>query len=156
MGMSDASTRVLHGLEQVEELLAEPRPLCLALLAIEPRVATAGAHLQPVDATALIEAVAVRLRETLRPYDELQRLADGRFVITLPTLAGAEVLGRRMARLFHIVAEPYQLAGGEVPVRALLGAAVRTPQDQPAGFLARVLTAVDTARAGDGRAPVLV
>lgn len=152
--MSDVSSSALLGLAQIEERLADPEPLCLALLVIEPRSTAEGTPWHP--APALIEAVTQRLRETLRPYDELRVLADGRFAIVLPTLADAGTLARRMNHVFRVIDAPYHLAGAELRVRALLGAAVRTPQDGPTDFLAKVVAAVDAARDSDGRHPVLL
>lgn len=152
--MSDVTSPTLLGLEQLEERLADPEPLCLALLTIEPRSTAEGTPWLP--APALVEAVTDRLRDALRPYDELRLLTDGRFAITMPTLAGTGPLLNRMNELFGVVQAPYRLAGTELYVRALLGAAVRTPQEAAADFLVRVVAAVETARARDGRSPILI
>ncbi len=151
--MSDVSSPALLGLGQIEERLADPEPLCLALLRIEPRSAAEGTPWQP--AAALTEAVTVRLRGSLRAYDELRILADGRFAIIMPTLATPEALEVRLAEVFEVIDAPYRLAGTELLVRVLLGAAVRTPGEAAASFLSRVTAGVDAARDGDGRRPVV-
>lgn len=152
--MSDVSPPTLLGLEQIEQRLAEPEPLCLALLVIEPRSTAEGTPWQP--APALIEAVTVRLRETLRPYDELRLLADGRFAVILPTLADTSALQSRITRVFEAVDAPYRLAGTELRVRALLGAGVRIPGEPANDFLSRIVDGVESARDADGRRPAIV
>ncbi|MEL6981875.1 MAG: hypothetical protein AAFO29_05580 [Actinomycetota bacterium] len=152
--MSDVSPPALLGLEQVEDRLTEPEPLCLVLLAVEPRSAGEGTPWQP--ATALVEAITGRLRAAMRPYDELRLLADGRFVLILPTLASTDDLRRSVTRLFEAVDAPYPMAGTELRTRTLLGAGVRTPGESPAEFLGRIVAAVDAARDSDGHHPVLV
>lgn len=154
MGMSDVSPPALLGLEQVEARLAEPEPVCLALLVVEPRSAAEGTPWQP--APALIEAITGRLRAAMRPYDELRLLADGRFAVILPTLASTEELGHKMVRLFETVDAPYPMAGTELRVRTLLGAGVRTPGETAAEFLGRIVGGVETARDHDGRHAVVV
>ncbi len=152
--MSDVSPPALLGLEQIEERLGEPEPLCLALLVIEPRSAAEGTPWQP--APALVEAVTTRLRSSMRPYDELRLLADGRFAIILPTLAEIDAIETRMGEVFDVVDAPYRLAGTELRVRALLAAGVRAAGEPPTDFLARIVGGVETARDRDGRRPVVV
>jgi len=152
--MSDVSPPALLGLEQIKERLGEPEPLCLALLIIEPRSAAEGTPWQP--APALVEAVTDRLRASMRPYDELRQLADGRFAIILPTLAEVDAIETRMSEVFEVVDAPYRLAGTELRVRALLAAGVRAAGEPPTGFLARVVEGIDAARDRDGRRPVVV
>lgn len=152
--MSDLSPPVLLGLEQIEARLAEPEPLCLVLLVVEPRSAAEGTPWQP--APALIEAITGRLRSVMRPYDELRLLADGRFAVILPTLATTDDLRRSVTRLFETVDAPYPMAGTELRTRTLLGAGVRVPGESPAEFLTRIVDGVEAARDEDGRRPVLV
>ena len=154
--MPDVSSSALLGLERIEERLAVPEPLCLALLVVERRPGGDDTIGSTATDRALLDAVATRLRELLRPYDDLRMLADGRFVITLPTLADAAALEARWTRIFDTVRQPYRVAGTEIGVRTLLGAAVRTPQERPGDFLTRVVGAVEMARAGDGRQPILL
>jgi len=139
-------------LPQLEHRLADPEPMCLAMVAVEP-VAPATGQWTPTQ--ALIEEVKRRLGDNLRRYDELDLLEDGRFVIVLRTLADASVLASRMQRIFEALDAPYVVDGTELQVRALLGAAIRMPQEDTQTFLSRVLSAVDEARRSGGRAPVI-
>jgi GGDEF domain-containing protein len=152
--MADVASPIPAGLESIEDRLSEPEPMCLALLAIEPGPAPGG-HTS-VSGPALIETVGQGLRDTLRRYDELLVLPDGRFVVILPTLTEAEGLANRIERLFDTACAPRRLGGDELEVRCLFGAAVRRPAESPAVFLNRVVEAVEQARVAGGGSPVLV
>lgn len=141
------------GLDELEQHLADPEPMCLAMVAVEPSSPTAG-NWTPTP--ALIDEVGHRLRDGLRRYDELNLLEDGRFVMVLRTLADATVLAGRMERIFEALNAPYHVGGTELQVRALFGAAIRLPQEDPSAFLTRVVGAVDEARRTGGAAPVLL
>lgn len=151
--MADASTTPTTGLEPLLARLSDPEPLCLGIVEVVVPPAQDGRH----DAGApLLALAAARLRETLRPYDELELLPDGRFVIILPTLADRTTLAHRMNQVFLALDAPYPIGADTVGVRVLLGAAVRSPQDDARAFLARVAGAVLQAEREGGQGPVLV
>jgi GGDEF domain-containing protein len=139
-------------LPQLERRLTDPEPMCLAMVAVEPATPAAG---QWAPTRALLDEVGERLGDNLRRYDELDLLEDGRFVVVLRTLADASVLASRMQRIFEALDAPYVVDGTELQVRALLGAAIRMPQEDTQTFLSRVLGAVEEARRSGGRAPVI-
>lgn len=152
--MADAPPTHLAGLEPLEERLSMLEPLCLALVVVE--APNPGVDHHTAASGPLLAAVGERLRGALRPYDELDLLPDGRFVVILPTLADRHTLAGRMDRVFQAVDAPYELGAEQIRVRALLGAAVRDPQDDTPTFLGRVVAAVEQARQQGGRAPILV
>ncbi|MEM9561819.1 MAG: hypothetical protein AAGA93_04335 [Actinomycetota bacterium] len=150
--MSELSPQPVSELAPVRQRLALAEPSCLALIE-----ATSAAPLPD----GLTDEMGRRLRLTLRPYDELIVIGDGRFALLLPTLAGPEALRRRMSDVFEAVTDGID-QGAEAPdpeprapVTVALGASVRQPQDSADGFLTRVADAVDEARDAGGRTPVI-
>ena len=139
-------------LAALEERLVDPQPMCVAMVVVEPSGPTAGSW---TPTQPLLDEVGRRLRDSLRRYDELTLLEDGRFAMVLRTLADASVLSGRMQRLFETLDAPYALGGAELHVRPVVGAAIRGPQEHPSAFLARVVAAVDEARRAGGTGPVV-
>ncbi len=99
--MSESTPTAPAALEQLNDRLVEPEPLCLALLVVEIRARPESTSSRP--GPALVEAINDRLRSSMRPYDGLILLPDGHFAITLPTLADADALQGRMGELFAVV-----------------------------------------------------
>ncbi len=143
---------------QLELALAEPEPMCLAIVRVECRPDPAD----PADGgpraadPAVVDAVNERLRDNLRRYDELAEFDGNAFSVVLRTLADASVLEGRLRNLFAEMTQPYVVDGSEREVRIVFGAAVRWPQENPNALLARAEAAVDTARSNAGAAPIVL
>lgn len=143
-------------LEQLELALVEPEPMCLVMVEIGP--------LDPYDMEplgeeyfpALMGEAGVRLRETLRRYDELVVVSEKSWALILRTLADATALAGRMRTFFEVASEPYAIYDTEVAAQVVLGAAVRIPQDTPESLVLRVEQAMDSARSTGAIGPVVV
>lgn len=151
--MADAPPTSLDHLLALEEFLHEPQPMCLVLIAVG-QAGGSGDGEAPVDLAGAVES---RLRGTLRDYDELVVLADGRFAVVLPTLAGTGELGRRVDQLYELLSARYEGFGDgpEEPVCSL-GAAIRQPGEQPDDFLRRLADAHGSAARRERGGAVLV
>ncbi len=136
-------------MNQLEQVLANPEPMCLAVVQVEA-VAPMGTE------KVLCEAISARMREALRRYDELLEIDCHSVALILRTLADATVLTSRMRTFFEIAAEPYLVDGVTYEVHAYLGAAVRRPQDTPGALLGRVDMALASAREAGAIGPVVV
>lgn len=148
----------ISAVARLEEALAHPEPMCLAMLQIYPPVEPVpGSAMEPAAAAELImDEAGRRLRNTLRDYDELTELDDNRFVLVLRTLADASVLTSRMHNLYAIMARPYPLHDVEVGAEVFLGAAIRIPQEAPGQLVTRVDQAVLLSRSASEPGPVIL
>lgn len=160
MAITGEANRVPHFRQKLEESLADPEPMCLAMV----RVGTAfvqgtdegwnDASEQDVD--HLMAAVQARLSHLLRRYDLMARVNDDTFMLVVKTLADTRVLDARMYQLYDALSEPYSVGGQTVTVPVTLGAAVRLPAESAAALIQRTDKAVATAGAAGGKAPVLI
>lgn len=148
----------ISAVARLEEALAHPEPMCLAMLQIYPPTEPVpGSAMEPVAAAELImDEAGRRLRNTLRDYDELTELDDNRFVLVLRTLADASVLTSRMHNLYAIMTRPYPVHGVEVDPEVFLGAAIRIPQETPGQLVTRVDQAVLLSRSASQPGPVML
>jgi len=143
-------------LEQLEIALAEPEPMCLVMVEIDP---TADDEYGPIDDDRydeLLDQAGGRLQETLRRYDQLVEIRPDAWAVILRTLADATTLASRMRAFYEVVSQPYSVDGDPVEVQVALGAAVRTPQDTPEILVRRVEQAVESARSEGAVGPVVV
>jgi hypothetical protein len=111
--------------------------MCLVLVSLEDRGRQAPPATWP-------EAEA-RLRQGLRDYDELHELGPGWSAVVLRTLAGAEILESRLGQMVDALRRPYT-GSPDHQVQALVGIAIRHPQEDVAGFVGRAMTALDLQR----------
>lgn len=149
----------ISALAPLEEALARPEPMCLAIIQVHrPGAADAESaqrHVgRPED--AIIDEAECRLRDTLRDYDELTVIDSTRFALVLRTLADATVLNGRLHTLYAIMSRPYTVAGEEIHVEVYLGAAVRSPQETARQLVDRVDQAVVLARSSTIDGPVML
>ncbi len=152
--MAEKTAAEISAIAHLEEALAHPEPMCLAVLELclptsdeGERTGVAGAA--SCDAELLVEVMEEaqrRLRDTLRDYDELSVIDECRYALVLRTLADAAVMKGRMEKLHGIMSEPYRVDGRELVVSVHLGSAIRIPQESPVELVDRVESAVDDAR----------
>ncbi len=144
-------------LEQLELALVEPEPMCLVMVEIELQ---GGADFEPLDPDychGIMDEAGVRLRGTLRRYDEMLEVSDNSWALILRTLADATVLAGRMRAFFEVVSEPYTFHDGEVIVaQVVLGMPRRIPQDTPESLVVRVERAMESARSSGAVGPVVI
>lgn len=152
--MADQVSADISAIAHLEQALAHPEPMCLAVLEIQsnpdptnqrPPSGRDGSDLHGGVQIEVMEEAERRLRDTLRDYDEFNTVDEYRFVLVLRTLADASIMGSRMENLHSILTRPYLVGGEEVDVGVHLGSAIRSPQDSPADLLARVDQALDGA-----------
>ncbi len=143
----------LSAIAHLEEALAHPEPMCLAMLEIHgPIDPETGSPVDDVEqpggttSAAVMDEAQRRLRDTLRDYDELSVIDECRYALVLRTLADAAVMKGRMEKLHGIMSEPYRVDGRELVVSVHLGSAIRIPQESPVELVDRVESAVDDAR----------
>lgn len=128
---------------QLEDLLREPEPMCLAVVKLS--------------ASRDISAIAeYRLRENLRPYDQLWRLDGHTYAMSLKTMADAATLQSSIERMFLLLSDPYGVDGGYERAVVTLGASVRQPQDTATGLLERVGEAMSAAESEGCVGPILL
>lgn len=167
----------------LEEALAQPEPMCLAMLEIHPPAGAVAASGQGGDTAdgsptdQVMEEAYQRLRDTLRDYDHLTRLDSSRFILVMRTLADASILDGRMNSLYELMTRPYAISRNsdqatgeghydhcledhedhhEVRAEVFLGAAVRMPQETSAQLVGRVDQAVILARSASVGGPVML
>ena len=160
-----AETTPLLVLEQLRLALAEPEPMCLVMIEVEPlnelQQAPIDDHRQETNAyhhQELTNEARVRLSDTLRRYDEIVNVGPSSWALILRTLADATVLAGRMRVFFDVISRPYSLHGAatDIEVQVVLGAAVRIPQDSPQSLVTRVEQAMESARSSGAIGPVVV
>ncbi len=160
MAIKGESNRVPHFRQKLEESLADPEPMCLAMVRIETDALASGddgqVEVSDADIDHLMAAVQARLSHLLRRYDLMARVEDDTFMLVVKTLADTRVLDARMYQLYDALTEPYPVGGGTVSVPVTLGAAVRLPAESAAALMTRTDKALSTASAAGGKAPVLI
>lgn len=152
--------RVPHFRQKLEESLADPEPMCLAMVRVETAALTDGDHglgeVSGADVDQLMAAVQARLSHLLRRYDLMARVETDTFMLVVKTLADTRVLDARMYQLYDALSEPYSVGGRTMSVPVTLGAAVRLPAESAAALMLRTDKALATAGAAGGKAPVLI
>lgn len=154
--MTNAATCKPVDSDQLVSLLADPEPMCVALVGLLPGPTGERANGEPATASQVGAELEQRLRENLRPYDELYSLPEGHYAIVLRTLADPAILTGRMDRLLDVVKLPYSVGGQRLQFRAVLGAAIRAPEEGVAEYLGRVDRAVAASGAADRPCAVVV
>ncbi|MGH1491399.1 MAG: diguanylate cyclase domain-containing protein [Acidimicrobiales bacterium] len=159
--MADSSpTKVdISAIAHLEEALAHPEPMCLAVIEIRsrPDAGVAGGECSEADVhLEVMEEAQARLRETLRDYDELSAIDGSSFALVLRTLAGADIMGGRMQSLHTIMTRPYIVAGVEIDTVVSLGSSIRIPQESAGELVARVDEALSQARTRNTPGPVML
>ena len=160
MANNGEPTRVPHFRQKLEESLADPEPMCLAIVRVDTGALDAhdsghgGGDRRGTD--ELMAAVQARLSHLLRRYDLMARVEDDTFMLVVKTLADTRVLDARMYQLYGALSEPYSIGGRTVTVPVTLGAAVRLPAETAAALMRRTDKALATAGAAGGKAPVLI
>ena len=160
MALNGDSNRVPHFRQKLEESLADPEPMCLAMVRVETAALSSadqgGDEVSGADVDQLMAAVQARLSHLLRRYDLMARVEDETFMLVVKTLADTRVLDARMYQLYGALSEPYTVGGQTVSVPITLGAAVRLPAESAAALMLRTDKALATAGAAGGKAPVLI
>jgi diguanylate cyclase (GGDEF)-like protein len=72
----------------------------------------------------LLQAVAKRLRETLRPNDLLARLSGDEFAVVMPSVESRAAVEAMAKRLIAAVVEPYEISGYQVRSSISIGIAI--------------------------------
>lgn len=122
--------------DRLGQALAARRHLVLvAVLELEGFDDLEREHGHPA-ASALIGQVGARLRCLVRPQDTVARVASDDFVAVLSD-SGPVTPEALTARLRGAFREPYDLGGGPVALRPLLGAVRAHPDDRVDGVLDR-------------------
>lgn len=98
----------------------------------------------------LLAAVAERLIDVLRRTDAVARLGGDEFTIVLENLAREGDAIRVADKLIARIAEPFDLAGREIRVRASVGVAIATPATTCAESLLEQADAAMYRAKGDG------
>lgn len=160
MAINGEPNPVPHFRQKLEESLADPEPMCLAMVRVETsalgRADLGWGELSTADVDQLMAAVQARLSHLLRRYDLMARVEDDTFMLVVKTLADTRVLDARMYQLYGALSEPYSVGGRIVSVPVTLGAAVRLPAESAAALMQRTDKALATAGAAGGKAPVLI
>ena len=98
---------------------------CSALLAIDlDEFKRINETLGLVMADQLLQAVSVRLKESLRASDTIARFGSDEFLILLQHVGSAEMSGRLAQRLLKALAPAFTLGGHDVFVTASIGIAL--------------------------------
>ena len=151
---------VPHFRQKLEESLADPEPMCLAMVRVDTETLNDSeqgwGEVSGADADQLMAAVQARLSHLLRRYDLMARVESDTFMLVVKTLADTRVLDARMYQLYGALSEPYSVGGRTVSVPVTLGAAVRLPAESAAALMLRTDKALATADAAGGKAPVLI
>ncbi len=83
----------------------------------------------------LLNAVARRLSECVRPGDTAARLGGDEFAVLFEDIADADEAALRVERLLNVIREPYELDGNTVSVAASAGLAVHQGGESAADLL---------------------
>ncbi|MDH3300579.1 MAG: GGDEF domain-containing protein [Acidimicrobiia bacterium] len=160
MAINGEPNRVPQFRQKLEESLADPEPMCLAMVRVETTAFGGDNHgpsdVSESDVDQLMAAVQARLSHVLRRYDLMARVEKDTFMLVVKTLADTRVLDARMYQLYGALSEPYSVGGKTVSVPVTLGAAVRLPAESAASLMKRTDKALATAGAAGGKAPVLI
>ncbi|MDH3293326.1 MAG: GGDEF domain-containing protein [Acidimicrobiia bacterium] len=147
---------------RLEETIAEPEPMCLAMIRVGIDAASTASDVPSEKATSDIDLdevmarVQSRLTYQLRRYDLMARVADDTFMLVVKTLADTRVLDARMYQLYGALSEPYNLDNRAVTIPLALGAAVRLPSESASSLMRRADRALTVAQDAGGKAPVLI
>jgi hypothetical protein len=128
--------------KQLAQALKTPEPMCLVIVML----AGDGGY---------AETAEYRIRENMRSYDQLWRIDEYSYALTLKTLADAKTMTSRIERLFLLLAEPYAVGQDYAQARVQMGASVRLPQDTPGKLLDRVGHALDQADTAGCVGPII-
>ena len=149
--------------QKLEDSLAEPEPMCLAMVKVDlARCAVLDDGPEPAiaqwtpDLDEVMTVVQARLSYQLRRYDLMARVEEETFMMVVKTLADTRVLDARMFQLYAALTEPYDVAGRIIAVPVTMGAAVRLPAETASSLMHRTDKALVTASAAGGKAPVLI
>lgn len=160
MAIEVESNDVPYFEQKLEESLADPEPMCLAMVRVETAALASGdpatGEVSEADVEELMAAVQARLSHLLRRYDLMARVDDDTFMLVVKTLADTRVLDARMYQLYGALSEAYSIGGRTVSVPITLGAAVRLPAESASALIHRTDKALATAGAAGGKAPVLI
>jgi two-component system sensor kinase len=136
------SERVEHALELRAR---DARPLAVAFLDLDAFKATndtLGHH----GGDLLLQGVASRLRDCVRPGDTLARFGGDEFALLLED-ASASAAASVANRILAALDRPFELLGREVYARASIGLAVAHPSDTAETLLSAADTAMYVAKA---------
>jgi len=142
-------------LDRLEAALARLRrhSAYLAVLYLDlDRFKTVNDNLGHDSGDRLLQVVASRLQETLRPSDSVARLGGDEFAAILPDLGDAREADQVAERLLNIVAEPVDLGDGDLVTTVSIGIAGASDGSTSAAELLRradfaMYTAKDRGRA---------
>jgi diguanylate cyclase (GGDEF)-like protein/PAS domain S-box-containing protein len=113
-------------LDRLEAALARIRrhPSCLAVLYLDlDRFKTVNDNLGHEAGDRLLQVVARRLQDTLRPSDSIARLGGDEFAAILPDLGDPQEAAQVAQRLLAAIAEPVDLGEGELVSTVSIGIA---------------------------------
>jgi len=154
--LTGLANRVLL-LDRLDHALARTRrhPGYLAVLYLDlDRFKTVNDNLGHGVGDELLNIVARRLQETVRPSDSVARIGGDEFVAVLPDLNDADEALQVAARLFAVVAEPVDLGQGGFVITASIGVAGTADGGTGAGELLRRADLAMYAAKDRGRARV--
>ena len=145
-------------LDRIEAALARLRrhQSHLAVLYLDlDRFKTVNDNLGHEIGDRLLNVVARRLQDTLRPSDSVARLGGDEFAALLPDLNDPAEATQVADRLLAAIAEPVDLGDGELISTVSIGVAVASDGDTSAGELLRrsdfaMYTAKDRGRRAGG------
>lgn len=145
----------------LRELIAQPNPMCLAIVRAQPQKASyseqvPGATDVQSRTSELMDLLHNRLNAGLRQYDVAARIEDSGFVVVFRTLADVQVLDSRLLALHGELVEPYTLERGTAHLPVVIGGAVRIPAEKPSALMRRAEQALNLAISAGGKAPVLL
>ena len=156
---TDLSTGLPHHpqlLEHMSHLLAlrerEPAPMALIALRITGLAATEAA-LGVESANVLRRKAAVRLRSALRASDVVASIGNDAFAVLLAWIDAPQDGDRVAAKLAHVLARPFSVAGRQQVLTVSVGLASYPDHGKEAEVLMRRAIAQATQRvsAGDGQ-----
>ncbi|SEF15918.1 putative bifunctional diguanylate cyclase/phosphodiesterase [Jiangella alba] len=105
-------------------LEADPRAPLAVLFADMDRLKTVNDVLGHTVGDSFIQAVAERLRDSVRPNDVVARLAGDEFVIVLHEIGSTSAAERAARRILDRVAEPLEVGGHAISRSASIGVVV--------------------------------
>ena len=84
----------------------------------------------------VLQSIAHRLREQVRPQDTVARVGGDEFAVIVPRVSGPALAGL-VARLRAALSRPHLIHGGLVQVPVSIGSHLAAPGDPPCGRAAR-------------------
>lgn len=85
----------------------------------------------------LLQAVARRLKESVRDADTVARLGGDEFVVLLAEVADVDDVGLVANKILHRLAEPHLVAGRDITLTASCGISLYPKDSEDAAFLVR-------------------